>query len=158
MEAVIGVRFQPLGKLYHFRLNGEANALEAGDHVIVRTKRGRQLGQVMGFVEADQVNRKRGLKPIERKASPRDLVMKQVWEQKELDALITCRQKAHEMGITDAKFVKAEYSFDGGWLTFLFASENKQVDIRPLLKALRRVFRCRVEMLMIGPRNVPHQG
>ena len=154
MTAVIGVRFQPLGKLYHFRLNGEVSRVEAGDHVIVRTKRGRQLGQVMGYVEPDQVNRKRGLKPIERKASPRDLVMKQVWEQKELDALITCRQKAHDLGIKDIKFVKAEYSFDGGWLTFLFASDNKQVDIRPLLRSIRRTFRCKVEMLMIGPRDV----
>jgi len=143
MSAVIGVRFQPLGKLYHFQLNGEAEEIEPGDHVIVRTKRGRQLGQVMGFIEPDQVSRKRGLKAIDRKASPRDLVMKQVWEQKELDALITCRHKAHDLGIEDAKFVKAEFSFDGRYLTFMYATENRQLDIRPLLK-----------MLMIGPRDV----
>ncbi len=154
MSGVIGVRFQPLGKLYHFRHNGVRDGIEPGDHVIVRTKRGRQLGQVMGYIEPDQVNQKRGLKPIERKASPRDLVMKQVWEQKELDALITCRHKAHDLGITNAKFVKAEYSFDGGWLTFLFSSENRQLDVRPLLKELRRAFRCKVDLLMIGPRDV----
>lgn len=154
MSGVIGVRFQPLGKLYHFRHNGIHDGIEPGDHVIVRTKRGRQLGQVMGFIEPDQVNQKRGLKPIERKASPRDLVMKQVWEQKELDALITCRHKAHDLGIKNAKFVKAEYSFDGGWLTFLYASENRQLDVRPLLRILRRAFRCKVVLLMIGPRDV----
>jgi cell fate regulator YaaT (PSP1 superfamily) len=154
MSGVIGVRFQPLGKLYHFRHNGKQDGIEPGDHVIVRTKRGRQLGQVMGYIEPDQVNQKRGLKPIERKASPRDLVMKQVWEQKELDALITCRHRAHDLGIANAKFVKAEYSFDGGWLTFLYASENRQLDVRPLLKLLRRTFRCRVDLLMIGPRDV----
>ena len=80
MSAVIGVRFQPLGKLYHFRSNDGQEQIEPGDHVVVRTKRGRQLGQVIGYVEQDQVNKKRGLKSIERKASPRDLVMKQVWE------------------------------------------------------------------------------
>ena len=154
MSGVIGVRFQPLGKLYHFRHNGIHDGIEPGDHVIVRTKRGRQLGQVIGFIEPDQVNQKRGLKPIERKASPRDLVMKQVWEQKELDALITCRHKAHDLGIKNAKFVKAEYSFDGGWLTFLYASENRQLDVRPLLRILRRAFRCKVVLLMIGPRDV----
>lgn len=153
MSAVIGVRFQTLGKLYHFR-SGEAEQIEPGDHVVVRTRRGRQLGQVIGFVEPDQVNRQRGLKAIERKATPRDLVMKQVWEQRELDALITCRHRAHDMGVYDAKFVRAEYSFDGKWLTFLYSSENRQLDVRPLLRSLRRSFRCKVDLQMIGPRDV----
>ena len=34
------------------------------------------------------------MRTIERKANPRDMVMKQVWEAKELDALISCREKA----------------------------------------------------------------
>ncbi|MGD8804773.1 MAG: PSP1 C-terminal domain-containing protein, partial [Chloroflexota bacterium] len=116
MTAVIGVRFQRLGKLYHFRSTEGEGQIEPGDHVVVRTRRGRQLGQVIGYVEPDQVNRQRGLKTIERKATPRDLVMRQVWEQRELDALITCRHRAHDLGVYDAKFVKAEYSFDGKWL------------------------------------------
>jgi cell fate regulator YaaT (PSP1 superfamily) len=154
MTEVLGIRFQPLGKLYHFALNGDAAKIEAGDHVIVQTRRGRQLGQVIGYVQRDQIDRKRGLKTIERKASPRDLVLKQVWEQRELDALISCRQKASEQGIKGAKFVKAEYSFDGSWLTFLYATENKKLDLRQLNKNLRKTFRARVEMLMIGPRDV----
>jgi cell fate regulator YaaT (PSP1 superfamily) len=80
--------------------------------------------------------------------------MKQVWEQKELDALITCREQAHNLGITEARFVKAEFSFDGSWLTFLYATENKKLDVRQLSKDLRRIYRTRVEMLMIGPRDV----
>ncbi len=154
MTAVIGVRFQPLGKLYHFRSAEEEDQIEPGDHVVVRTRRGRQLGQVIGFVEPDHVNRQRNLKAIERKATPRDLVMKQVWEQRELDALITCRHRAHDIGVYDAKFVKAEYSFDGKWLTFLYSSENRQLDVRPLLKSLQRSFRCKVDLQMIGPRDV----
>jgi cell fate regulator YaaT (PSP1 superfamily) len=154
MTSVVGVRFQKLGKLYHFRLNGEAAPILPGDHVIVSTKRGRQLGQVIGFIDGQDVDRRRGLKAIERKATPRDLVMKQVWEQRELSALITCRERAHELGITEAKFVKAEYSFDGSWLTFMYATENKKLDVRRLRSALGRSFRARVVMLMIGPRDV----
>lgn len=153
-ESVVGVRFQKLGKLYHFRLTESEVGIDPGDHVIVETKRGRQLGQVIAHVEPNRVDRRRGLKAIERKATPRDLVMKQVWEQKELDALITCREQAANIGIVGVKFVKAEYSFDGNRLTLLYATENKKLDIRPLRRNLRRIYRSRVEMLMIGPRDV----
>ncbi|MDX1615988.1 MAG: regulatory iron-sulfur-containing complex subunit RicT [Candidatus Promineifilaceae bacterium] len=154
MSNVVGIRFQKLGKLYHFKLNGVANEIDPGDHVVVETRRGRQLGQVIAFVEPDQIDRRRGLKPIERKATPRDLVLKQVWEQRELSALITCREKAAELNLKEAKFVKAEYSFDGSWLTFMYATENKRLDVRPLRKVLRRAFRARVELVLIGPRDV----
>ena len=154
MTEYVGVRFQKLGKLYHFRLREDDNGVEPGDHVVVNTKRGLQLGQVMALIDPKKLNRRRGVKQINRRATPRDLVLKQFWEQKELDALISCREKAHQLGIKDAKFVKAEYSFDGGNLTFLYTTENKKLDIRPLSSKLRRAYRARVDMLMIGPRDV----
>lgn len=154
MSAVVGVRFQKLGKLYHFSIVDQENGFQPGDHVIVETKRGRQMGQIIGFIDPEQVNVRRRIKPISRKATPRDLVMKQYWEQRELNALITCREKASEQGIRDAKFVKAEYSFDGSWLTFMYSTEDKKLDIRPLQKSLRRTFRARVDMVMVGPRDL----
>jgi cell fate regulator YaaT (PSP1 superfamily) len=149
----VGIRFQKLGKLYHFRV-GQKDGVDPGDHVIVETRRGRQLGQVIAFIEPDQVHRKKGISAIQRKATPRDLVMKQVWEAKELDALITCREKASQFGIKDAKFVKAEYNFDGTWLTVSYATENKKLDTGPLQSALRNSFRAQVEMRLVGPRDV----
>lgn len=154
MSDVLGVRFQRLGKLYHFRRNGEGEPLEPGDHVIVETRRGRQLGQVIAHISEDQLDGRRRLKKIERKATPRDLVLRQVWEKRELDALIRCREKAAELNIKDAKFVKAEYSFDGNWLTFMYASQDRKLDIRPLEGALRRLFRARIVLLLIGPRDL----
>ncbi len=152
-SSVVGVRFQKLGKLYHFNLDNHDN-VEPGDHVIVETKRGRQLGQVMVYVNPRDVHNNQGLQPIERKANPRDLVMKQIWETKELDALISCREKADELGLKDAKFVKAEYSFDGSWLTFHYTTENKKLNIGRLQKELNRRFHTKVEMRLIGPRDV----
>jgi cell fate regulator YaaT (PSP1 superfamily) len=149
----VGVRFQKLGKLYHFRLEDEADIV-AGDHVIVETRRGRQLGQVIAFIDPGQVHRIKGMRVVGRKANPRDLVMKQVWETKELDALITCREKAASLNVKDAKFVKAEYSFDGSWLTIFYASENKKLKMQPLQSAMRRSLRTRVELRLIGPRDV----
>lgn len=149
----VGIRFQKLGKLYHFKV-GSHKEVEAGDYVVVETKRGRQLGQVIAFVSADKVHQQKGMRTIERKATPRDLVMKQVWEAKELDALISCRERASGLGIHDAKFVKAEYSFDGSWLTFHYTTENKKLDVRQLKNALSKIFHTSIEMRLIGPRDV----
>lgn len=153
MTNAIGVRFQKLGKLYHFDLAGQ-DEVQPGDHVIVETKRGRQLGQVIAHVAAEKVYQGRGLRPIERKATPRDLVMQQVWRDKELSALITCREKASELSVRDIKFVKAEYSFDGSWLTFYYATENKKANLNNLRRALNRSFRTRIELQLVGPRDV----
>lgn len=150
---LIGVRFQKLGKLYHFKV-GNQNDLAAGDHVIVETKRGKQLGQVIAFIDPQEIHRQKGVRAVQRKATPRDLVLKQVWESKELDALITCREEAAKAGIKDAKFVKAEYSFDGSWLTIAYTTENKKLDIRSVQSALGRLLRTRVEMQLVGPRDV----
>ena len=149
----VGIRFQKLGKLYHFKL-GDNKDVQPGDHVIVETKRGRQLGQIVAFVEPESLHQPKSIKSIKNVATPRDLVMKQVWESKELDALISCRERANEFGIKDAKFLKAEYSFDGAWLTISFTTENKKLDIKPLQKSLDRFFRSHVELRPIGPRDV----
>jgi cell fate regulator YaaT (PSP1 superfamily) len=149
----IGVRFQKLGKLYHFKVGAQDN-LSTGDHVIVETKRGKQLGQVIAFIDPHDVQRHKGLRAVQRKATPRDLVMKQLWESKELDALITCREEADRAGIKDAKFVKAEYSFDGSWLTIAYTTENKKIDVRGVQGTLARILRTRVEMQLVGPRDV----
>ena len=149
----VGVRFQKLGKLYHFRV-GKHKDIEPGDHVIVDTKRGRQLGQVIAFVDPESVLRRGGLRAVERKATPRDLVLQQVWQAKELDVLISCRERAANLGIEDAKFLKSEYSFDGSWLTILYATENKKLDLKPLRSALSRAFRSKVELRSVGPRDV----
>ena len=80
--------------------------------------------------------------------------MKQLWESKELDVFITCREEAARAGIKDAKFVKAEFSFDGSWLIIAYTTENKKLDVRQVQSALGRILRTRVEMQLVGPRDV----
>ncbi len=151
--SIVGIRFQKLGKLYHFKIGGHKD-LEPGEYVIVSTRRGRQMGQMISFIDPKQVHRQKGMQVVERKANPRDMVVKQVWEAKELDALISCREKAAGLKVKDAKFIKAEYSFDGSWLTIHYATENKKLDVRPLQKVLARTFHAQVEMRHVGPRDV----
>ena len=73
---IIGVRFQDIGKLYHFNAAG-FNDIRPGDFAVVHTSRGKQLGQVVGFFEDPPKPPKGTWKKIERKATPNDLLKKQ---------------------------------------------------------------------------------
>ena len=150
IKQVAGVRFQKIGKLYHFDYSRFPD-LKAGDYVIVETLRGRQMGQIMGFAvpEAD-----REIREILRPATPRDHVLHQHWESKQPEALVVCRETASEMRYFDnVKFVEVQYNFDGSVVTFLYSAEQK-VDTTTLQKRLQRKFEAQVEMRQIGPRDV----
>lgn len=154
-QRVVGVRFYRVGKLYHFDASYEPD-VKAGDYVIVHTKRGMQMGEVVKLID-DPAKPHRGHKPIERVATPRELLMKQNWEAKELSALIRCREKAAEIGKYEGvKFVKADYNYNGSWLTFFFSFEaDEKVNTKPLYSALKKSFRdTRIELRQIGPRDV----
>jgi cell fate regulator YaaT (PSP1 superfamily) len=150
---VVGVRLQKLGKLYHFRIGNNDN-IAPGDHVLVETRRGRQIGQVMAYVTPDDIAKRRGLRPIERKASPRELVMQQVWESRNLEALISCRDQANRLGLVDIKFIKAQYNYDGSWIIIYYSSEQNRHSFDALGRELNRLLQSRVEFQLIGPRDV----
>jgi cell fate regulator YaaT (PSP1 superfamily) len=129
--------------------------LHPGDYAIVETSRGRQLGEVVEILEEPR-SPNATWKPIQRQATPRDLLIRQLWQRKELEALINCRAKAAELNLRGVKIVAAEYSFDGSRLSFLYSTETEEkIDLRALRKALQRTSpRSRVEMRQIGPRDV----
>jgi cell fate regulator YaaT (PSP1 superfamily) len=149
---VVGVRFQKIGKLYHFDAT-DFPEIGPGDFVIVETRRGRQLGQVMGQVPQEQVEEKT-LKPVKRPASARDLMMSRLWEAKQVEALITCREQAAALGGLDGvKFVKAQYNYDGSLLSLLYTAEEDNPNTNALRKRMERELRARVEMRRIGARD-----
>jgi cell fate regulator YaaT (PSP1 superfamily) len=151
---IVGIRFHKIGKLYHFDAS-PVPELQPGDHVVVETTRGRQMGQVMGFAEAEEG---REYKAILRQATPRDFMMQKAWQERELGVLIRCREIAAEIGeYSDVKFVVAQYNYDGSMLTFLFSTEaeNKTPNVNKLRAQLNRTYRnTKVELRQIGPRDV----
>jgi len=152
---IVGIRFQKNGKIYHFSAVDCAD-IQIGDFVVVETSRGRQLGEVVQVLDDTELKRDGSLKPILRIATPRDLVLRQVWEYKEKEAIETCRSKMREIGIEGVKIVNAEYTFDGKRLTFLYSSEgDENVDLTQLRNAMKGLYRrTRVDMRQIGPRDV----
>lgn len=154
-SSIVGIRFQKIGKIYHFSVP-EGTDVQSGDYVVVETSRGRQLGEVIQLVEKTSYKREGSLKPILRVATPRDLVLRQVWEYKEKEAVEACRSKAKELKCEGVKIIDAEYTFDGKRLTYLYNSEgDENVDLTNLRNEMKRLYRrTRIDMRQIGPRDV----
>jgi cell fate regulator YaaT (PSP1 superfamily) len=151
---IVGVRFAQIGKVYHFDASATPQ-IKSGDRVVVETSRGKQLGEVTQLIE-NPVSTQGGWKPIERIATPRDLVLHRAWAQKEIQAIITCRERAAQIRLAGIKIVAAEYSFDGSRLSFMYTTESEEkADLKSLRRDMQKQFQpAQVEMRQIGPRDV----
>ncbi len=151
---VVGVRFSKIGKIYHFAAEAIAD-IKVSDMVVVETSRGWQLGQVAQIL-TDADPPPEGWKPIDRRATPRDLLMRQMWQMKEAEVVSNCRAKAADLRLVGIKIVSAEYSFDGSRLTILFSSESEEkYDLKSLRSDMQKMFApSQVEMRQVGPRDV----
>ena len=154
-KLIVGVRFSKGGKVYHFDAT-KISDLKIGDSVIVETSRGWQLGEVAQILVDPKDEIEGGWKSIDRRATPRDLLLRQSWQKKEESVVQKARQKVIELGLSGVKVVSAEYSFDGAHLTLLYNNETEEkID----LKTLKRVFQksyspTHVDFRQIGPRDV----
>lgn len=147
---VAGVRFQPTGKIYHFDATAHPD-LKLGDFVLVETARGQQLGEVIG-IRSPRESDKEDLRPILRRATGRDLALRQRWQEKENEALNIARETARRLGLP-IKIVTAEYTFDGQRLTFLYVSDEKKLGLEEFQGQLQRTFNTRVDLRLIGVRD-----
>ena len=152
---IVGIRFNPIGKIYHFD-GSSLRDIKPGEHVIVETSRGKHLGEVMLLLEELPKPPEGGWKSVERRATPRDLLLRETWQAKQTEAMIECRARAAELKLNGVKIVAAEYNYDGSRLTFLFSTESEErVDLKSLKKDMNRKFsKSQVEMRQIGPRDV----
>jgi len=152
---IVGVRFSKVGKVYHFDASNLPD-LKSGDHVVVETSRGWQLGQVAQLIAEPSPPPEGSWKSVDRRATPRDLLMRQMWQAKEAEVLVNTRTRAKELNLTGLKIIAAEYGFDGSRLTILFASESEdKVDLKSLRQDMQRMYTpSQVEIRQIGPRDV----
>lgn len=152
---VVGLRFSKVGKIYHFNA-ADLNPLRVGDSVVVETARGWQIGEVAQIIEEPLDPPEGGWKSIERIASPRDLLLRQLWQLREYDVVEACKRRTAEIRVQNVKIAAAEYSFDGSRLTILYSSESDdKVDLKSLRSDMQKTYApSQVEMRQIGPRDV----
>jgi cell fate regulator YaaT (PSP1 superfamily) len=152
---IVGVRFTRVGKIYHF----DASKIEKyrlGDVVIVETSRGWQLGEVVLNVENPTPPPDGTWKSIERLATPRDLLQRQSWQEKEPEVVAAVKARAAELHLNNLKIISCEYSYDGIRLTIFFSSDSEEkVELRSLRPDMQRMFGpAQVDIRQIGPRDV----
>ncbi len=152
---IIGVRFTRIGKIYHFNSSALPD-VKAGEHVIVDTTRGKHLGEVVTILQETPPSPEGGWKSVERRATPRDLLLQQSWQSKQTEAMINCRARAAELKLDGVKIVAAEYNYDGTRLAFLFSTETEdKADLKSLRKDMQDLYpNTHTEMRQIGPRDV----
>ncbi len=148
---IADVRFQPTGKLYCFDASDQHD-LQAGDFVLIETTRGQQLGEVVCIRPMAEGGKTEALKPIERRATGRDLALRQHWKVEEARVLSTANELVRRLHLS-LKVILAEYTFDGQRLTLLYTSEEKKLNLGELVKELQHELSVRVDLRRVGPRD-----
>lgn len=151
MPNLVGIRFRDVGKIYYFDATGFED-LQAGEYVLVETSRGPEVGRVaLAPEDMPEGATREHLKPLERRATPLDLVQMERHRLREKEVLALCQQKAREFGLP-IKLLRAEYNYDGSHLVAYFVSERR-VDFRELAKELRKTLKTKVELRQVGVRD-----
>lgn len=151
MALVVGVRFKPAGKIYHFDCE-DIEGMNQDDAVIVETIRGIEYGRVaIGPRDMSEDQLVLPLKKVLRKASAQDDQIHQNNKDKEKEALETCKHKVKEHQLP-MRLIDVEYTFDMSKIIFYFTAEGR-VDFRELVKDLATIFKTRIELRQIGVRD-----
>ncbi len=125
--------------------------LKAQNIVVVPTRYGRDLAEVVGRVTSAANPGIGDIALIERPADAADLERSRKDAQREADAFRVCREKiaAHKL---DMKLVSVHYLLEEPKILFFFTAENR-VDFRELVKDLVGIFKTRIELRQIGVRD-----
>ncbi len=150
MVKIVGVRFKPAGKIYHF--SSGAYVLSPGDPVIVETENGLHYGiVVIPPTDGNPEDYPQPLKRIYRPATEKDLTQLKENQKLEQEAFSYCKECIRSLSLPMNLF-SVDSSFDGTKLTFFFTADGR-VDFRKLVKMLAREYRRKIEMRQVGIRN-----
>lgn len=150
MQKVVGIKIGALAKIYFFDPNGIE--LKAGDIVVVSTDVGTTLG-VVAVEERifDEKDLDSQIKPIVRKANPKDIETDNENKKKVESALKLIKENVKNLNLA-MKIVGAEYTLDSSKIIIDFTAEER-VDFRELLKILAVALKTRIELRQIGQRD-----
>ncbi|MHC4887649.1 MAG: PSP1 domain-containing protein, partial [Planctomycetota bacterium] len=118
----------------------------------MRTKRGVEIGQIKGPVQAQDREEIKGLGEILRKATEDDLkIAEHISAVKEIDEKNYCSRLIKELELP-MTLAAVEHLFGGDKIIFYFLADGR-VDFRALVKDLAKEYRTRIEMRQIGVRD-----
>mgnify|MGYP001418871267 CR=1 FL=1 len=155
-QKIIGVQFRTVGKSYDFYLPEDLE-IEIGEFVIVNTARGKQIGKVTRKDMPPLPAESQDIQPVERIATSRDLMLKDMIRQKEEEVVKKTEQFLLENDQYDGvKVLDAEYSFDSSKLTLFLSYDNVQnFNMRNFIREAAPMFQdTRLEIRQVGPRDM----
>ncbi len=127
-------------------------ALDVGDLVVVESAGDEELGRVVG--RGDVVSRKAAGRPtlgILRKAGDEDTRQFADRRGREEMALTVFREKIGVRRL-EMKPVDVDWQMDGKLIRFFFTADGR-IDFRDLVRDLAAIYRTRIELRQIGPRE-----
>ena len=148
---IMNIKFRKTKKVYPFLINDEKN-YKKGDHVIVDTIRGEQIGIVLGTtdkkLEEDNEDRDEvKIREVKRKLSDSEVEKLKDLDKKADEAYFKCKKIVKSI-LPEMNLVIGEYTFDESKLIFYFTAENR-LDFRELVKEVNKTFKKRVEFYQI---------
>ncbi len=147
---IIEVKFK--GERIGLYRNPDHLTLSSRDFVIVEAHKGVDLGRVNNIGDETLItDTGQEIKNIVRKSNFNDLNKLEINHYEEERALKTCKEKVENHGL-EMKIVDCEYQYDRNRVTFYFTSDNR-VDFRELVRDLATVFKTRIELRQISPRD-----
>jgi cell fate regulator YaaT (PSP1 superfamily) len=152
-QTVVAVKLRYNPKIFWF--DSALSDYVAGDHVLVDTERGREIGLVIDpavEVTARQIKElKSPLKPVIRTLAGIDFDRIDELDARGREAMPVFREfiEKHEL---EMKPVSVEFLFSGEKAVFYFSSDER-VDFRELVRELAAHFHIRVDMRQIGVRD-----
>mgnify|MGYP001809856899 CR=1 FL=1 len=149
-KSAFSIRFKGNKKAYTFGTTHDGYAY--GDHVVVETIRGIELGEIISEArDIATIDHALELKPILRKATREDISNYERNKELAKEAIHKCNEAIKKCKL-DMNLISAEYTLDRSKVIFIYVADER-VDFRDLLKELAMVFKCRIELRQIGPRD-----
>lgn len=146
---VVGVNFKKYGRKYYFLTNDLK--LREGITVIVETERGLQFGYVVEVTKIKVNNNAEPIKSVIRVSSKKDYSIHKNNIKDAKEAFKKCKELIEKNNL-DMKLIDASYNFERTQLYFSYIS-NDRVDFRELAKQLAAIYKVRIELRQIGPRD-----
>jgi cell fate regulator YaaT (PSP1 superfamily)/nitrite reductase/ring-hydroxylating ferredoxin subunit len=135
------------------RFKTERDDLRVRDRCVVRTDRGKELGEVLTPLQPiPEAVPPESLWDVIRRANSEDLVNVERLDKESVPrAKKTCRELIQKLNL-QMKVTDVDYVYGGERLIFYFTSETR-VDFRELVRLLAHEFRTRIELKQVGARD-----
>jgi cell fate regulator YaaT (PSP1 superfamily) len=126
-------------------------SLKAGSMVLVPTRYGRDLAQIITPIRKDSLKTFSDIVRIQRPATDADLEKAANNKSLEGETFTICKEKIAKRKL-NMKLISVHYLLEDSKILFFFSSDSR-VDFRELVKDLVSVFKVRIELRQIGVRD-----